>query len=582
MYYTRRRLLLLCMLVSALLVPAATAHYDFEGLPLEVVAQGELYGDIVTYGSYGLANPPVSVTFTLDSSPSYARAFCGVWGGNERYTGWAEIAVNGHAAERIPLGGMDDAGEGVYVSGHGVYWIAREVTPLLVRGENTVTITTSRGEEGNRLDGRVYAAGVVAAVEDRTRPLTRYVIAEGNENLHGEGWAGTLQTRKDSASVAFGSIPNGVDEARLTIILLATNQGQPDYLVFNGHDLGVGGDIGDERSFNADGGAGTPTRYTDAETFDVTAYLGGENLLTFERGRDTDGDGSISTTGSDPEGEDYIHPVFAALVLRQQNGVAAPEISLRDLTVSGAYAGETARLSVRIDNRGTRPSAMTITWTVDGTPLATERLTPAAGGVQTATAHWPAVAGVHEIGVRVDAPGDRNAGDNALSRTVTVGSLPDIVVSVGAPVRSGDAPAPTASPLPLTCALAAMGIGALAAGRSKRTAAAFIMVALLLAASAIAPACAAGSLAGYTLPVTVSNTGGSDAAPFSVSVFIDGEKATVIPFDDGLAAGAVQRLEVPIQATEGTHTLRVVASIPQGEKDQNPADNIWEGEYAFL
>jgi len=108
------------------------------------------------------------------------------------------------------------------------------------------------------------------------------------------------------------------------------------------------------------------------------------------------------------------------------------------------------------------------------------------------------------------------------------------------------------------------------------------MVALVLAACAIAPACAAGSLADYTLPVTVSNTGGSDAAPFSVSVFIDGEKATVIPFDGGLGAGAVKRHDVPIQAAEGTHTLRVVALVPQGEKDQNPADNIREGEYAFL
>ncbi|NVO67925.1 DUF3344 domain-containing protein [Methanofollis tationis] len=582
MHYTGCRMLFLCIMVCALSIPAVTAHYDFEGIPLEVVAQGEIHGDIVTYGLYGLSNPPLTVTFTLNATPSYARTFCGVWGGNEMYTGWAEIAVNGHAAERIALGGKGDVGEEVYVSGHGVHWIAREITPLLARGENTITITTSRGVQGNRLDGRIYAAGVVAAVEDRTRPLTRYVIAEGNENLHGEGWAGTLQTRKDSASVAFGGVPDRVDEARLTVVLLATNQGQPDYVVFNGHDAGVAGDIGDERSFNAEGGAGIPTRYTDAETFDVTAYLGGDNLLTFERGRDTDGDGSISTTGSDPEGEDYIHPVFAALVLRPRNGIAAPDISLRDLTVSGAYAGETARLSVRIDNRGTRPSAMTVTWSVDGAPVATDRLTPAASGVQTATAQWPAVEGVHEIGVRVDAPGDRNAGDNALSRTITVGSLPDIVVSVGAPVRSGDAPAPTASPLPLTAALAAMGIGALAAGRSKRSIAAFIMVALVLAACTIAPACAAGSLAGYTLPVTISNTGGSDAAPFSVSVFIDGEKATVIPFDDGLAAGGVQRLDIPIQAAEGTHTIRVVASIPRGEKDQNPADNIREGEYAFL
>ena len=88
------------------------------------------------------------------------------------------------------------------------------------------------------------------------RPLTRYVIAEGNENLHGEGWAGTLQTRKDSASVAFGSVGDRIDSALLTLLLLATQSGQPDYVVFNGHDLGVGDDIGDERSFNADGCAG--------------------------------------------------------------------------------------------------------------------------------------------------------------------------------------------------------------------------------------------------------------------------------------------------------------------------------------
>ncbi|MDD3111067.1 MAG: DUF3344 domain-containing protein [Methanofollis liminatans] len=582
MCYAGCRPFIFFMVFCAVMVPTAAAHYDFEGIPLDSVAEGEIYGDVFMYGSYGLANPPVTVTFPLNSSPSYARAFCGVWGGNEMYTGWAEISVNGHTPQRILLGGKGDSGEEVYASGHGVYWVAVEVADLLVAGENTITITTSRGEEGNRLDGRVYAAGVVAAVEDRTRPLTRYVIAEGNENLHGEGWAGTLQTRKDSASVAFGSVGDRIDSALLTLLLLATQSGQPDYVVFNGHDLGVGDDIGDERSFNADGGAGTPTRYTDAETFDVTSYLGGDNLLTFERGRDTDGDGSISTTGSDPEGEDYIHPVCAVLVLRPQSSVAAPDISLQDLTVSGAYAGETARLSVRIDNRGTRPSAMTVTWTVDGTPVATDRLAPAGSGMQTATAEWPAVEGAHEIGVRVDAPGDRNAGDNALSRTVTVGSLPDIVVSVGAPVRSDDTPAPTASPLPLTAALVAMGIGALAAGRSRRSAAAFIMVALVLAACAIAPACAAGSLADYTLPVTVSNTGGSDAAPFSVSVFIDGEKATVIPFDGGLGAGAVKRHDVPIQAAEGTHTLRVVALVPQGEKDQNPADNIREGEYAFL
>lgn len=50
-------------------IPAVSALYTFEGIPLTVTAQGEVEGDILTFGTYGLSEPPVDVTFTLPRTP---------------------------------------------------------------------------------------------------------------------------------------------------------------------------------------------------------------------------------------------------------------------------------------------------------------------------------------------------------------------------------------------------------------------------------------------------------------------------------------------------------------------------------
>jgi hypothetical protein len=73
-------------------------------------------------------------------------------GGTEFYSGWAEFEVNGKKMDRILLYGKDDRTPGVYTSSHGVYWIALDGTGLLHAGTNTITVRTSRGEEGSKMD----------------------------------------------------------------------------------------------------------------------------------------------------------------------------------------------------------------------------------------------------------------------------------------------------------------------------------------------------------------------------------------------------------------------------------------------
>lgn len=572
-----------CLLVLLILASPVSALYSFEGIPLEVKAQGEVQGDLLTFGTYGLADPPVDCTFSLNTTPLYARAYAGVWGGNEKYTGWVEMKVNDADPIRIPLGGIDDAGSDVYAAGHGVYWAAAEVTPLLGAGENTVSVSTSRGETGTNMDGRVYAVYVVVTEEDPDGPLTAYRIAEGNENLHGEGWAGDLSETNNRTTLSFGDIGSQFSDARLSLVLLATQRGQPDYVSFNGHDLGTGAagvrDIGDEVSFDADGGPGIRSRYMDAETFDVTGIAGGENLLTFERGRDLDGDGSIATTGADTEGEDYIHPVCAVLVASTEGLAPAPDFSLDTLEVTGAYSGRTADLAATLRNAGSLPEGpVTVTWTVDGQTVAATTVDPASSGVQTVTAQWEAEEGSHEIAAAVAVTGDRDQTDNAVSKTVTVGSLPDLAVAIGTPYAEGSTPEPTASPLPLLLPLAAAGI---VACRRSRGALTLALVVLLVAAACAVPSSAVDSMNRTIFPVTVSNAGGSDAPPFSVAVFVDGEETTLVPFEDGLPAGGAEQVDLPVVASQGEHIVRVVADPDGAVADADQANNMAEVWYVF-
>jgi hypothetical protein len=58
---SRRIISLLCLSMFLLLgyTPAASALYEFEGIPLKLSALGAVQGEVLTFGTYGLAAAPV-------------------------------------------------------------------------------------------------------------------------------------------------------------------------------------------------------------------------------------------------------------------------------------------------------------------------------------------------------------------------------------------------------------------------------------------------------------------------------------------------------------------------------------------
>ncbi|MDD4254367.1 MAG: DUF3344 domain-containing protein [Methanofollis sp.] len=579
------------VLAAIVLAAPVSAVYDFEGIPLDVVAQGEVQGDVLTFGTYGLVAPPQELSFSLPSRPVWARVYTGVWGGTERYTGWEELTVNNGVPVRRNLFGIDDRHDETYVTGYGVYWIAHDCTTALHGGKNTISLATSRGQAESKIDGRVYGIFVVAVVEDKFGPVTKYWIAEGNENLHGEGWAGTNPTRHDSCEVSFDRAdPAVLTGANLSILLLASTKGQPDYVVFNGQDLGVPPadmsnypdgalDIGDERCGNAMGGAGTDTRYVDFETFPVGALLKENNTILFERGRDLDGDGVITTTGTKPEGEDYIHPSIAILTARVSGTQSGSDITVDTPRVKGAYAGEEATVLATVRNYGSKPAGkIPVTFSVDGKVVQTVAADPAASGVQEVRANMTLAEGRRTISVR--------AGESAeASVQVRVGTIPDLSVRIGAPVSAGAGTTGSQqSPLPLFAACAGLFIAAFLVRRPPGGKCAAVLIAGAVIVSScplIAPPAAAAGYADYTVPVTITNSGGSDAPSFDLTIYLDGARAAVKHIDDGVKAGETVTIDVPLYTTPGKHRLRIVADESGAVRDANPGNNAAEGDYVF-
>lgn len=595
-----RSILLPFLLMAAFLLAApCSALYSFEGLPFAITAQGAIRGDVVSSWSLGLDAPPYIHRFTLERQPVWARVYTGVWGGTEQYRGWAQLDINGRKLEKITLYGKDDVNEQVYASGNGVYWIATEATDLLSQGENTITVNTSRGEPNNKLDGRVYGIVAVALVETPDGPVTQYWIADGNENLHGEGWAGANPTRKDRAAVTFPGITSGsIRSANLTTLLLTSTWGQPDYITFNGRDLGVlavpaadylpgARDIGNERSNDASGGTGSDSRYGDFEVFDVTSLMSGSNEVVFERGRDLNGDGTISTTGTLSEGEDYIHPVLAMLTIQRGEGSFPPDLSVDPITIRGAYEGEKATISTTVRNTGLVPAGpANVIFSVDGTAVDSQQMTIDHQGIRDVQGTWQATPGTHNVTVSVAMAGDPESANNAASRTVRVGSPPDLSVSLGNPGEAGGPETKAqGSPFPLAGAGAAGIIIMLwqmrKKGPSLTAVPALFLVSMILVVSAIPAVSGAGSeISEHTIPVTIRNGGGSDAPSFFLTFYLDGEKVAEHEVKEGVPAGGTLTVSVPLFTTGGRHTIRVVADerevISERDRSNNVAERIYE------
>ena len=345
------------------------------------------------------------------------------------------------------------------------------------------------------------------------------------------------------------------------------------------------------------------SRYWDIEIFDVTKLLRtGSNEITFLRGRDLNHDVTISSTGEKPEGEDYLHPVFAMLTVeRPREATVNPasraniDLAIGKLEINNAFNGETATITASLQNLGGQPlSPVTVVFTIDGNPVATEPVTIDASGVQRVSARWSATDGPHTIGAEVQVASDTVSSNNVMTKKITVGSLPDLVVSLDAPHRPGTVQPSQKSPLPVAIAVSA-ALLSFAVYRSLRRQPPhgkngnsrmipILCIIMLVTAGLpvlIPSTSAADTTSLYLLPVTVKNTGGSDATAFSVTIYLDGEKIATKTFDDGLGAGKEIKSDIPVHTSPGSHTVRVSVDEAVRIKDGDRSNNVAESGYVF-
>jgi subtilase family serine protease len=318
--------------------------------------------------------------------------------------------------------------------------------------------------------------------------------------------------------------------------------------------------------------------------------------VKFQRGRDLTGDGVITESGEKPEGEDYLHPVFAMLTIHKpRTQTSGPDLSVKQVTLKDAYAGENATISATLENLGAgTKSPVTLLFSIDGNPIGSQTITLEQSGIQQVSAPWTAIAGHHTIQVEAQIAGDTNNTNNIVKQEADIGGLPDLKVSLNPPVKSGDTAQDQKSPLDsslLVGALVITGIVTLKKYRPPRkppaclkTVIGLSLIILVIGAGiplVASPAAAAENTRTYTLPVMIKNIGGSDATAFAVTVYLDGEKIAIQDFVEGLKAGKEITADIPVHTTPGSHQVRVVADETATLRDSNRANNVAESIYIF-
>jgi len=571
----------LSLLIS---IPLTGASYSFEGLPLTPDAQGTFQGEVYIDGGHGLAFPPYSENFSVpDGTVRWARLYIGVWGGTENYEGWVQPEFNGQKLEQLPLAGVNDESKDVYCAGHGVYWVSYDVSNVTKNGKNMVNVLTSKGEPGNKLDGRVYGAVLAAACEDNKASTVSYQLLSGNVNLHGKGWSGTLANSNDMTNVNFscGQALSSKDTANLSVVYLTGSRGLPDYLEFNGKMLGTSPanlsekygenvrDIADEISNDASGGEGSTSRYFDIESFNVLDYLQANNSAVFVRGIDMNGDGEID----EQEGEDYLHPVLAALILTSKDTASVLPDLYPEMNVSEneLVDGTPAKVSFTINNPGGICNQnCTVSFRVDGNEVSTFPIQMTASGVYSSSFSWPAVKGKHLLELSVnqeDSIKESNKENNACALNVNVKSKPDLSVSLGDPVKTETKKEAASSSIIFLSFLSILG-----SRRKKPFLLLLLAVFLILALSGCVEESHVTEKTAYSIPVKIVNNGEASARNFDVNISLDGKSVTVLNIPE-LASQKTIVNNIQVETLSGEHTLKAKVDehnhIIESDEDNN-------------
>jgi len=367
------------MVMSALIIASmfalsapAAASYTYDGYEVKTMTNGIVQGDVfVSCGdnagaSDGRTDPryngPYRTNYSVPNGDSvkWARLLVGVWGGTENSTGWLNTTLhNGTQLNylgNVTIGNCtncstDDPAEdfnptynqtepSVYGTGHGVWMVAYNVTNnVSLNAWNNVTATTYSCLS---FDGRIYGIALVVVYENTSLPKVKYWVNEGNVNLHYNMTSAPYNYVLDNTTAWFNGTAYNSTEAKLWVeYLAASSPGEPDYLYFNPPDevrTNISWNISAYRRWQLDSDeAGCESTYNDPFTYgfslhnytstndstalkDIVNYTA-NNSAFFWRGHDDNGDGHIYANFSAPpgeieEGEDYLHPALAVLILK--------------------------------------------------------------------------------------------------------------------------------------------------------------------------------------------------------------------------------------------------------------------------
>jgi subtilase family serine protease len=368
--------------------------------------------------------------------------------------------------------------------------------------------------------------------------------------------------------------------ANLSVVYLTGSKGLPDYLEFNGETLGVspqylsekygekGRDIANEISCDSSGDKGVSSSYFDIDHFDVLDYLQTNNSVVFIRGLDLNGDGEID----DREGEDYLHPVLAALILTSKETSSAvpdlyPEIKVSEKEL---VDGEDAEVFFMINNPGGPcKENFTASFRVNGNEVSTIPIRMEPSGVYKSKILWPAVKGDHLLEISVDHENKIEESDeknNNCRLNVRVRSKPELSVSVGNPVKMEEKNTASASAICLSF-LSLFGVR-----RKKPLFLLLLAVLLITAFSGCVEETHAAEKTTYSIPVKITNSGEASARDFDINLYLEGKSIAVLNIQELAGQTSVEE-KIRVRALSGEHTLSVKVDehekITESDEDNN-------------